>query len=455
MGRGGRMPPWEDCLEGESVSTRITWPIATVALLIAVLAFTVAGCGGGGSSSGGSTEAEPAPAEAETGEEAEEGEEAEGSASTGGAPAGNEAQIAALLEQVGVEGGLGSLPPEVAAGIEAAAAPVTPELEAKWQECMKQTSCETGHGTVTVGLALFTQGSLGDVQNRAEYTLMALRYPQTKKIIFTNAEEDTATAISNFQSLISQGSEMIIGNFKEGAALLPAVRQAEAKKIIVLGATEGVEGAENVISTGSNTCDYGTEIAENLIKANKGVSGGSIAMYTGPPGNPYAALWQPCTKKKLGEEGWSVAVEGNTEWTPAGAQKEASALIASGKEVDGIAYDFTAEAWLQEYVAHNKPIPAVSSNGTAGYIKVVKELEEEGTKITAFQPNSEMWFNGITMSLGFQEMEGAEIPKEVLIPIHEQPTAAVTKSYKPFMPAEHQFDYMYPDKFISQLSEFS
>lgn len=317
---------------------------------------------------------------------------------------------------------------------------------------MKETTCETGHGDVTIGIAAFTATSLSDASNRAEYVLMALRYPQTKKIIYTNAEEDVATAISNFQSLISQGAEMIIGNFKEGAALLPAVRQAEAKGVIVLGATEGVEGSENVISTSSNTCQYGTEIAENLIKANSGVSDGTVAMYTGIPGNPYASLWQPCTKKKLDEEGWSVAVEGNTEWTPAGAQKEASALVASGKEVDGICYDFTAEAWLEEFVAHNKPIPAISTNGTAGYIKVWKELEEEGTEIHSFQPNSQMWFNGITMSLGFQEMEGMEVEKDVIIPVHMQPTEEVAKNYKPSMPAEFQFDYLYPDQFISKIS---
>lgn len=99
------------------MSKKMNWPLATAALLIALLAFAVAGCGGGSSSStGGGTEAEPAPAETETetGEETgeEPGGEEEGSSTTGGAPAGNEQQIAALLKQVGVDGGLESLPPK-------------------------------------------------------------------------------------------------------------------------------------------------------------------------------------------------------------------------------------------------------------------------------------------------------------------------------------------------------
>ena len=120
------------------------------------------------------------------------------------------------------------LPPVVANTLAVASIPLTAEQTDLLKHCLTQTSCETGHGTLTVGInADFTNNPWWSVR-RAEATAQAIAYPQVKKIVFTTSSTgDVAEVLANLRSLIAQQVDFIVEDPIFGGAILPAAKLAE------------------------------------------------------------------------------------------------------------------------------------------------------------------------------------------------------------------------------------
>ena len=67
---------------------------------------------------------------------------------------------------------------------------------------------------------------------------------------------------------------------------------------------------------------------------------GEVAILNGTPGNPQGATWNKCFEDKIKGTPVSVGTKLDTDWTPAGAYDAASALVSSGKDYQGIFYDY-------------------------------------------------------------------------------------------------------------------
>lgn len=69
---------------------------------------------------------------------------------------------------------------------------------------------------------------------------------------------------------------------------------------------------------------------------------GDIAFFNGTAGNPQGTSWNKCAITELAAKGPNVkqTFAADTSWTPAGAAQAASALIATGKPVSAILYDY-------------------------------------------------------------------------------------------------------------------
>jgi ABC-type sugar transport system substrate-binding protein len=375
-------------------------------------------------------------------------------ASTGGsssqAAEGTPAQLAATIKRAyGTNVNPSSIPPIILQSLKVASAPITPALEAQFKKCMSQPICDTGHGTLTLGIAEPTAADLGNLDNRAGWTLQALRYPQIKRIIFTNANGDTATAISNFRSLVSQHANIITGLFSAGPALLAAAKQATAQGSKVIEYTEPIPGAvpgkDVVTFLGTDICAYGAAIAKAAYQASGNKPGGSIALYTGPPGNPYGATWQPCTQKQIKAQGWTTALTGNTNWNAQGEQQAASALIASGKNPAAIGYDYTPQGFVNAYLKQGKTPPImIAGAGTAGYFKSIAAAKAAGHPFPAYISNSQGWLTAPSVTAGILAAEGKPVPPNLLIPDLVVPASNLQDQYSPTQQEQQQMNLLIP-----------
>ncbi|MEU4418794.1 sugar ABC transporter substrate-binding protein, partial [Nocardia salmonicida] len=263
----------------------------------------------------------------------------------------------ALLADVPVS----ELPPVVADAFAVASEPLTDQQTELLEKCLNQRSCDTGRGTLTVAInADFTNNPWWSIR-RAEATAQAIAYPQVKRIIFTSASSgDIAEVLANLRSLIAQQVDIIIEDPVFGAAILPAAKQALAAGIIFVTANSPLpkEASSSVsVQLPYDLCAMGTSAVEQVV-ADAGDRPKTYGLYTGVAGNAVASEWQPCVEEAMDAAGWKKEVSGFTQWTAQGETQAANELLASGKDVSAMFYDYTNDAFLRPYIDAGETPPA-------------------------------------------------------------------------------------------------
>lgn len=348
-----------------------------------------------------------------------------------------------------------SLPEIAQEALRVAAVPPDAELEKQVFACMKTSACDTGRGDLVIGIAEPNAAVPYRKMLRAVFTLQALRYPNVRKIIYTDAAGDLSTFLSNFRSLVTQKADIITGNFDFASSMLPVVKQAAAQGILVIPFTQAVPGAkpgEEVLTTvQTDVCAYGKASADAAIDAAKADTG-SIALLTGTPGNAYGAQWQPCAKKQIESRGWKVGRSLTTNWTPQGEKQSASALIASGDEVDAIIYDYTPEGLVNAYADAKRTPPAIIGGaGTVAYVKAANDAEEAGRGFPAYISNSQLWYATAVITAAIKGAADEAVPGEIVLPAPVTPIADLGDQYSPSLPAAASFNSLLPNDWIGRV----
>jgi ABC-type sugar transport system substrate-binding protein len=405
-------------------------------LVAALLAFGLVACGGSDSTSSSS---EPAETEANTeteggGESEEGGEEAEeegGEEEAGGATAAltktalkgevSTAELQKVIDRVIAPGYPAEEMPSFAQeAFSVVAQPLDPEQEKFISECLSQSSCETGHGDVTIGFADGFGGNGWRKAQRAGFAMAMSYYPDAKKFIYTDGKGDVATQISNFRSLIAQGPDVIITQADAGAAMLPAIREAKAAGIPVITDFTVIEGAnygpdgDIAYNSGVSSCEQGTQAGEGALKFGK-----TIAMFSGISSNPFPHEWEPCTEKAVSAGGGKITTKGWTEWTPQGETEAASQLAAKGLP-ESLIYDYTPTAFITAFTGNGETPPPmfVSSLDMGGY-GAWQEAEKEGKAFEMEASTNKSGLTALPIWLAMQLTKGevpADVPGEIELP---------------------------------------
>ncbi|MET3934660.1 substrate-binding domain-containing protein [Arthrobacter sp. OAP107] len=328
------------------------------------------------------------------------------------------------------------LDPVAADAMAAASKPMTSEQNQLFKTCLQQSSCDTGHGSLTVAIALENSNSFASIM-RGEATAQALAYPQVKKIVYNNANGDVAAVLANLRSLVAQKVDIIVTDPVFGGAIASALQQAKQAGITVVTVNTPLpeSSASSVAAqVPLALCDLYTEGAQALVKElgnNK-----SYALYTGIPGNSNAAAWQPCAKKVLDGAGWTQVTEGFTQWTPQGAAQAANALLASGKEPAAIIYDDSTDDFAKPYIAEKKTPPAFLSDVmTHSWLTLVQQAKQAGINPTSWLASSHVWFPRFGVTAGIKIKEGRQVPAQVPVHVPVVTTDSVLATNGPDVPS--------------------
>ncbi len=399
--------------------------------LILVGALALAACGGD-SDTGPST----TPESTET-TDATESSEGGGFAAAAMTSEPSEEAVKALLDEVfGTQLDEAALEPWVTESFEVAAQELTPEQEAFVSDCIQNPTCSTGQGELVIGLA-DSYGANGYRKAvRAGFAAALSRFPQVSEFIYTDAAGDLQKAQSDMRSMISKNVDAIIGEFDFGDAMLPVMKQAAAAGIPVIAFTQTAQAAQYggkdlAHSVTTDTCELGELLGGATVDSG---TDKEVAMYSGPAGNPSAAIWQPCAEETISAAGGKVVIKGNTEWTPQGETQAASALLAKGLP-ESIIYDYTPTSFINAIAGEGKVPPFISAQAIdMGSLKAWKDAT---AKVGEFGFQAATNTSGWTIPTAFLavadalEEPPAGIPDHVELPLVPIPIEELEQYYLP------------------------
>ena len=250
-----------------------------------------------------------------------------------------------------------------------------------------------------------------------EFVLQALTYPEIGEIIYTSAQGDTDKAISDFRSLIAREVDVIVGFADAGEAMLPTVREATERGIVVvpyISGPGGVPGEDYLAVVGEDLCKLGENFADVL---NEEVGTGKVAFLGGTPGNPLSATWQECEEPALAE-GLELVGTADTNWTREGTLEAVSGLLSAHPDLAGISYEY-ADGFLgglRAYEAANVDLDLVLTLRTDefGLFCEWKTLGNPDFKI--FFSSGGGFDSRLALTAGMMSLAGEDVPPNIIVP---------------------------------------
>ena len=302
------------------------------------------------------------------------------------------------------------LPKYMTQALQVAGKPLTAAQLTKAFTCWKATTCTLGSGKLVLGIATANDVDTWRSTSKMGIILQALQYPQIGKYIFTNAQGNVSEYESDIRELVSEGANMIVAYNTFGKASWPAYEAAQRDGVPI----STYVGPETTVPTSAITTSVEPTICavgKTMAKITKQVVGSSpVAYFTGTPGNPEDAGWQKCATAA----GVHSVFNANTTWTPTGAQKAASALIASGKPAKAILYSYSTPVpnIVSAYNQAGKKIPAIitwtTNNSTVCLL--------QKTAFTMYLTNALNWAGRVSLTTLLAKKEGKSVPAAIRYP---------------------------------------
>ncbi|OPX05243.1 hypothetical protein B1790_32870 [Mycobacterium sp. AT1] len=328
------------------------------------------------------------------------------------------------------------LDPVIVDALAVASQPLTPEQNRLFEQCIEQNSCDTGRGSLTVGLALEGNNSWTNIF-RGEATAQAIASPQVARIIYSNGNSNIATVLANLRSMITQQVDIIVTDPVFGPTVLPVLEKAKRAGITVVSVNTPLpESAASSLSTQipNSLCALYTDGAQKLVDALG--PNNTYALYTGLPGNSNAAEWQPCAKKVLDGAGWTQVVEGFTQWTSQGEAQEANSLVASGKNPTAILYDYSVDDFLKPYVAKRSTPPAMMTDAANhSWFAALREADAAGVEVKSWLASGHVWFGRFGVTAAIKIRQGEQLADTIPVHIPTVPTTSILDATSPAIPA--------------------
>jgi ribose transport system substrate-binding protein len=257
------------------------------------------------------------------------------------------------------------------------------------------------------GINAWSQESMAAVRSEAA------KCPNVKTIVLIGGG-DLQKAISDVNSLVAQGANAITVIPDFGQAELPAIQAAThaGVKVVPWAADPGgAPGQDYVSYVDWSSPVAGTMWANWMVKVTGGH--GNIVFIGGPAGNPvttgqlqsvvkvFAA--HPGMKLLTGNSSWPV-----TNWDPATAQKQMSALLAKYPKIDGLISDYGTDALAatRAFQAANRPLVPIATLDTNGLSCLYKQVHASDPAFQLATISSRNWLGRVAARKAIAAAEG-------------------------------------------------
>jgi len=264
-----------------------------------------------------------------------------------------------------------------------------------------------GKKPIKVALADGFGGNSWRKITRAAFENEAKKCKNITKIIYTDANGDSAKAIADMNSLIAQGVNVIVTFVDAGPAMLPTIKKATKAGIAVVpyvAGPGGVPGVDYVAQVGEDIVTYGTSLANWTMKAMGGK--GNLVMLGGGAGNGYsqgvydgvvAAVAANPGVTLLNADGFVA-----TDWEPGKTQQVVAGLITKYGKIDGIVSDYGGGSvgGIRAFLAADKPIPVWSANDANEFACNWYEYNKTQPSFQVATQSSRNWISAAALHRG-------------------------------------------------------
>jgi ABC-type sugar transport system substrate-binding protein len=260
---------------------------------------------------------------------------------------------------------------------------------------------------------------------------------------------------ADLQTLIARHVTGILVNDDFGAAMTASFEQAKAQgiPIITFANTPGPSAVNAVVSqVATNFCTDGIGMA----KATTELLGnsGNVAFFTGTPGNPQGAGWEACAQAwfEKNAPGIRVVDRSNTNWTEAGTVSATSALIATGKTINAVLYDYAEPTVniVQTYQRAHLKVPDQVTWTSDNQLLQIWQQDQKSSDPWKLAYSSSINFEGaIALAALMDSLAGQPVPGTLYFPLPF--VAAQQGDYIPGQPANAPGPTLMPAALLDHL----
>jgi len=269
-----------------------------------------------------------------------------------------------------------------------------------------------------IGLSNFSLGNSWRVQMIEEARYEAEVNPKVKELIVTEANDDTSKQISDIEDLIASGVDAILITASNPKALIPVVEKAMAAGIVVVD-------FDNVVDTDNITShiivdqiEFGKVQAEWLVEAMGGK--GNVVAFNGMKGTSISADRYAGALSIIDQyPNIEIVNVVYANWDYATAKRAMENILASNVKIDGVWSQGGAmsEAVVKAYLERNLTPPPVTGEDGNGFLKIWKELRDQGTGFDSIATSMPTWISAHAMKVAIDALDGKDVAKEMLLPI--------------------------------------
>jgi ribose transport system substrate-binding protein len=235
----------------------------------------------------------------------------------------------------------------------------------------------------------------------------ALASGQVSEVLVHNVNGDASAQIQGIRNLISSGANAIIINPADRTALDPVIKEAAARKIVVVAVDQAVDAPEAYVATNDQVA-YGKLGAEYLAKALGGK--GNIVEMRGISGVPADDDRHQGFKEVIDQNpGMKIVKETFTDWSFGPAGKQANDILNSNTKVDGIwtsGIDYVVVDALKK--AGQEKVPVIGADNN----KFLEQLQGGAPGAAVTNPAA---IGGVGTAIALDALNGKNPPKKTTL----------------------------------------
>ena len=235
----------------------------------------------------------------------------------------------------------------------------------------------------------------------------ALASGQVSEVLVHNVNGDASAQIQGIRNLISSGANAIIINPADRTALDPVIKEAAARKIVVVAVDQAVDAPEAYVATNDQVA-YGKLGAEYLAKALGGK--GNVVEMRGISGVPADDDRHQGFKEVIDQNpGMKIVKETFTDWSFGPAGKQANDILNSNTKVDGIwtsGIDYVVVDALKK--AGQEKVPVIGADNN----KFLEQLQGGAPGAAVTNPAA---IGGVGTAIALDALNGKNPPKKTTL----------------------------------------
>lgn len=273
-----------------------------------------------------------------------------------------------------------------------------------------------GDDPIKVAFADGFGGNSWRATTRAIFEAEAAKCSNITDILYTDAQADTQKAISDINSLVAQGVNVIVSFTDGGEALLPTIRAATEAGVAfvpIIACPGGEPGTDYVDCVSENVDTYGYGLALWTIEQMGGE--GNLVMLGGQAGNPYSTAVYNGAKRAVDENPGITFLNldlgdtfVDTGWEPGKTKQVVAGLLTQFGQIDGIVADYGGGSvgGIDAFLDAGVQLPPWSANDSNEFACLWYEYKDSQPNYQVATMSSRNWVSVPALHKGLAAYNG-------------------------------------------------